>query len=271
LTHLVGKNAWQNYHSIAQWQVEAPPLCLFYMPAGLWTIGFFAWSRYHKTVRPGKIRLRRHEIALRWLAALLVAWALSVTAIHLVTPHFLVSAKTLSMARRVLITPKEHADFEYLATQPIWSGQELQVLLTHVELARYNRELINWKVDEKHYRDYVLSPLITAKAGEKLNWRRQLWEEFYPRVRHESSPEDAAQIVVRHLRARVTIATLPNQPHEVATIWLRQITDETGFEIIYVAALRSVGVPARLDSHGQAEIYADTQWQPAPQPVVMNW
>ena len=48
-------------------------------------------------------------------------------------------------------------------------------------------------------------------------------------------------------------------------IWLRQITDETGFEIIYVAALRSVGVLARL------ELFADGKWQPAPQPVVMTW
>lgn len=90
--------------------------------------------------------------------------------------------------------------------------------------------------------------------------------------RHELSSEDAAKIVVRHLRKCVTIvgglprgetpggtpgqpagedarATMGDLPREVPAIWLRQLTDEAGFEIIYVAALRSVGVPARLDAN----------------------
>jgi hypothetical protein len=77
--------------------------------------------------------------------------------------------------------------------------------------------------------------------------------------------------VVRHLRERVTVVVGPNLPHEVPEIWLRQLTDQTGFEIIYVAALRSVGVPARLDAHGKAELFADGKWQTAPGPVVMSW
>ena len=172
--------------------------------------------------------------------------------------------------------PKEHADFENLATHPIWHGQKLKTLLTHVELAGYNRELINWQVDEKMYRDFVLSPAIdlstlNPQLSTTFNWRRPLWEEFYPRIRHESSPEDAAKIVVRHLRERVTIATLPNLPHDVPSIWLKQITDEAGFEIIYVAALRSVGVPARLDPHQRAEFWAGDKWRAAPPPSIISW
>lgn len=271
LTHLAGKDAWQHYHSIAQWKAEAPLFWFFCIPALAWVISWFVWRQYHKPISAVSGKLKCHEIALRWLAALLAAWALAVTAIHLVTPHFAVDVKTLSIARRFLVPPKERADFEFLAAQPIWHGQKLQILLTHVELANYNRELIDWKSDEKHYRDYVLSPVITGQPDEKFNWRRPLWEEFYPRIRHENSPEDAAQIVVRHLRARVTVADLPNLPRDVPTIWLRQITDRTGFEIIYVAALRSVGVPARLDAYGQTELFAEGKWQSAPQPVVMRW
>jgi hypothetical protein len=144
-------------------------------------------------------------------------------------------------------------------------------LLDHVELAVYNRELINWRVAQTNYEENVLNPVITGKAGEQFNWRRQLWEEFYPRIRHESSPLDAAVIVVRHLRERVTVVAGPNLPHEVPDIWLRQLTDQTGFEIIYVAALRSVGVPARLDPQGQTELFAEGEWQAAPAPVVMAW
>ena len=271
LTHLVGGKAWRNYHSVAEWQAEAPPFWLFCLPAISWAIGWLVSRWYHKTTPSEKISLKRHEIALRWLAALLAAWALSVTAVHLVTPYFPVNDKTLSIARRFLVPPKEWADFEYLAAQPIWYGQKLQSLLTHIELASYNRELINWQLDEKIYQNYVLLPSITGKPGEKFNWRRPLWEEFYPRIRHESSPEDTARIVVRHLRERVTVITAPDMSHDVSTIWLRQITDETGFEIIYVAALRSVGVPARLDSNGQAELFVDDEWKPAPRPSVMSW
>lgn len=271
LTHLTGKDAWQHYHSIAQWQAEAPALWLFWIPAMGWIIGRFVWSRSRRIAPPERIRLKRSEIALRWVAAILAAWALAVSAIHLAPPHFLVSETTLSVARKHLVEPKQTNDFEYLAAQPIWSGQKLRTLLDHVELAGYNRELINWQLDDKIYRDYVLSPVITGQPGERMNWRRPLWEEFYPRIRHENSPEDAARIVARHLRERVTIVDFTNSPRDIPTIWLRQITDERGFEIIHVAALRSVGVPARLNGQQKAEFWNGREWTAAPGPAVMSW
>jgi predicted esterase len=267
-SHLVGK--WQNYHSIAQWQAEAPPLWLFWLPATIWAIGWFAWCRFCK-VAVSKAKLKRDGIVLRWLAVVLATWALAETAIYMITPHFPVSDTTLSIARRFLVQPKERADFEYLATKSIWHGQKLMTLLEQVELAGYNRKLINWQLDDKTYRDFVLSPVIAGNPNGQLNWRRLLWEEFYPRIRHETSIKEAAKIAVRHLRERVTIAALPNPPHDVPNIWLKQITDEAGFEIVYVAALRSVGVPARLDSQQQAEFWNGDKWQTAPEPSVSNW
>jgi dienelactone hydrolase len=271
LTHLAGRDAWRNYHSIAQWQAEAPALWLFWLPAAAWIAGWFAWWRHSRPASPENIKLSRAEVALRWVAAILAAWALTETALHLIPPHFFVSTTTLSIARRSLVQPKERADFEYLAAQPIWQDQKLKTLLDHVELAGYNRELINWHLDDKIYRDFVLSPVIIGNSSEQLDWRRPLWEEFYPRIRYESSPEGAARIVVRHLRERVTIAALPNLPHDVPAIWLRQITGQAGFEIIYVAALRSVGVPARLNSNKQPEFYDGGKWQFAPQPVLSSY
>ena len=144
-------------------------------------------------------------------------------------------------------------------------------MLAHVELAGYNRKSVNWQLDDNLYRDFVLSPVITGNAGEQLNWRRPLWEEFYPLIRHESSLEDAASIVARHLRERVTIAAMPDLPGEAPVIWLRLMTDETGFEIIHVAALRSVGVPARLDAQHKAEFWDGAKWALAPPPSIMTW
>jgi acetyl esterase/lipase len=268
LTHLAGKDAWQNYHSIAQWQVEAPPFWLFCLPAAAWGASCFAWSRYRKPRSTERIKLSRGEIALRWLTALLATWALAETAVHLVPPHYSVSERTLSIARRFLVEAKQQKDFENLAAQSIWKGEKLRMLLDHVELAGYNRELINWQLDDKVYHDFVLSPVITAQSGEELNWRRPLWEEFYPRIRHESAPAEAARIVARHLRERLTIA--PDYPGHtgVATMWRAQIVNPSDFEIIYTAALRSVGVPARLNAEKRAEYWDGRDWHPAPRPVL---
>jgi dienelactone hydrolase len=270
LTRLVGKDAWQNYHSIAQWQAEASPLWRFWLPAVVWMIGWFGCARYRKTASPSRIKLTRGGIALRVLAVVTTMWAVAETSLHLVTPHFSINAMALSIARRFLVQPEESADFEYLAKQPIWQGNKLKTLLDHAELSAYNRELINWHLEDKVYRDFVLFPVITGDSSEQFNWRRQLWEEFYPRIRHESTLEDAARIVVRHLRERVTIASFPNLPCNVPNIWLRQITDEAGFDIIYVASLRSVGVPARLGSNDQAEFWDGTKWQFAPEPDQLH-
>jgi hypothetical protein len=214
----------------------------------------------------------------RWLSR--AAWcavmvAVGVTSFYLFAPYLPVSDKTIAIARHHLILSKERADFDFLADKPIWQGQKLKAILDQAELANYNRELINWKLDEKIFRNYVLSPVIEPSSTSNLplsnlNWRRPLWEAFYPRIRHENSPADAAQIVIRHLRERVTIADLSNPPHSVSAIWSRQITDEKGFQIIYVAALRSVGVPARLDANGQADFYDGNQWQIAPKPCVVT-
>jgi hypothetical protein len=317
---------WQSYHSIAQWQAEAPAVIWFWIPAAAWAVGGLVRSRRQRrrvvaqtfpsagggdfpvasfprgagaeglgdgeagkpehgtgksrepagletgaTAAPGgKSKLRRHEIVLRWLAAMLATGAAAETALHLIPPRFPISDKTLALARRFSVQPDERADFETLAARPIWSGQKLQTLLDHVELAGYNRELINWKLDDGLYRDYVLSPVITSEAGEQLNWRRPLWEEFYPRIRHEASPADAAGIVVRHLRERVTVILRPDLPQAIPDILLRQLTDRAGFEIIYVAALRSVGVPARSSGTGEVEIFADGKWQAAPRPVIFD-
>ena len=60
-------------------------------------------------------------------------------------------------------------------------------------------------------------------------------------------------------------------PCVVPDIWRCQLTDEAGFELIYVAALRSVGVPARLDANHRAEFFDGNQWRTTPAPAVGFW
>jgi dienelactone hydrolase len=305
-TRLRGPDALVNYRSILSWQAQAKPLWLFWTPALVWTALWLWFCRkmgqesslpLEKPLLPrdagaqegageegkpevglrgrspslkagGTASLRWWEIGLRWLAVILATAALAQTALHLVPPCLATSERTLSIARKHLVQAKELSDFDFLAANPVWRGKPLKTLLEHVELAHYNRELINWKLDEQVYREFVLSAQIDPAADGALNWRRALWENFYPRIRREQDPAAAAEIVVRFLRERVTIAQGGGLPSVVAETWQRQITDPRGFEAVYVAALRSVGVPSRLGPQGRAEFWTGAAWQAAPRPLV---
>ena len=94
-----------------------------------------------------------------------------------------------------------------------------------------------------------------------------LWEAFYPRIRHENDPVSAAQIVVRYLRERITISDSAEPNRSIAEIWESGIADQKGFERIYVAALRAVGVSARLGPNDNARLFYNDEWRPAPRPL----
>jgi len=268
LTHLNGPGALARYRSIAAWRDDVKPLWAYSVPAMLWIAACLLSNQWRQLRAQSGSKLTRWEIVLRGFATILATLALGLTAFHLITPQLGVSNKTLAAARGYLIQPNQRHDFDFLVAESVWAGQRLKTLLAHVELANYNRELVNWKLDDQIYRAFVLSPQIGAAFEEELNWRRPLWESCYPRVRRAQSLEAAAEIVVRHLRERVTIAKGENLPPGVESIWRRQLTDARGFELLYVAALRSTGIPARLDSQARVEFWAETGWKPAPRPLI---
>ena len=246
----------------------------------------------------GTQRTARPTLVLQWLAGIFAVAALGMTTLHLGTPQLAVSERTLNIARKFLVPLKEKADFDYLAAKSIWSNTPLKTLLQHAHLANYNRTLVNWKLDDQLYREFVLSPEINesrhltpalspieaeresapstihSQPSTDLNWRRLLWEYFYPRIRKESSLEAAAEIIVRNLsetcrrRGNETNSTPPVIAYKsVSEIWQQQTASDAEFERICVAALRSVGIPARLTATGQAEFWNGAEWKPAPRPV----
>jgi hypothetical protein len=160
------------------------------------------------------------------------------------------------------------SDFDYLLQQSLADNRPLAPLLAHLELADLQRRQFYPKLDDETFRAYVLSPEIARLPLAEVDWRRALWEHFYPRIRREADPMSAAQIVVRSLRERVGIDPSYRYQVGVETIWTQQLTDEAGFERIYVAALRSVGIAARLNDAGQAELLHGNQWQPAPRLLI---
>jgi hypothetical protein len=236
---------------------------------------------------------------LRWVAGIFAAAALAETAVCVGTPFLAVNKGTLAIAREWLIPPKAVCDLDYLATNVFWDGVKLRTLLQHASLANYNRELINWKLDDQIYREYVLNPNLERSAGlqpgssgatsdsnapgqetgappsafhyppsSPYHWRRLLWEYFYPSIRKENDPQSAAEIVLKKLGERIKI--VGKGPLTIPEMWGQRTADAQGFERIYVGALRSVGVPARLNDNGQTELFADGKWQSAPRPIISN-
>ena len=187
--------------------------------------------------------------------------AVGQTGLHLGLPQFDVSPRTVAIARSWLVPAREKVDFEFLAAKGIWSVRPLKVLLQHTHLANYNRELVNWKLEESIYQSFVLAPEIDPAFDGTMNWRRSLWEYFYPRIRKETSLTAAAETVGRHLRERVKIVPAEGSPGTIAEMWQQERADDRGFEALCVAALRSAGIPARLSASGQAEFWSGEEWR----------
>jgi len=211
------------------------------------------------------------SVILKLLAIISAMAACGVTAFHWVLPRVPANQDAVELARNFLIAAPLRNDFDYLIQHSFSKGQSLAPLLTHLELANLQRQQFYSNLDDATFRAYVLSPEIAPLPLEEGNWRRILWENVYPRIRRESDPSEAAQIVVRFLRERVGIDSSYHYRVGVETIWTQQMTDEAGFERIYVAALRSVGIAARLDDGGQAELLEGNQWQPAPRVPISTF
>jgi O-antigen ligase len=211
----------------------------------------------------GSSLLSRWEIWLGRGAWILGIAAVSESAILLGTPFFSVNNTTLTISRHYLVPPSAAGDLNLLAGNVDWGSRKLRPLLQHASLANYNRQLINWKLDDQIYRDCVLNPLIDPARDGQLAWRRKLWEYFYLPMRKENDPASAAQIVLKFLHQR--IALVAEGPATIDEMWQEKRADERGIRALEVAALRSVGIPARLNESGRAELFSEGKWQALPE------
>lgn len=235
----------------------------------------FLARRWWQLVRPVKPReartFTRPELLLRGVAVFLAWCAVMLTAIHLVLPRMAVNDFTLDMADAFLVREEWRADYDFVVRSGVSRGKRLGALLDQASLANLQRRHFYPELNESVYREFVLSPVVDRLPLSEWDWRRTLWENFYPRVRREHDPALAAQTVVRFLRERVGIDPAYSYRVGVETIWTQQMTDEIGFERIYVAALRSVGIAARLNAGQRAELWAGNNWHEAPRPIVTSW
>ena len=243
----------------------------FFIPILLFAFGL-VWlntATQRKRSKISRIQFTRLEKVLRCVACSLAVLALGAATFRWATPRFAVNNTSINLARKFFVAPQEQEDFIFLSSNPLWRGKTLKELLNHVELANYVRTLVNWQINDEIYKEYVLSPSIDHRRPEDMSWRRPLWESFYPRIRKEVDPESAAKIVVRHLRERVSIVVGSTPISSIGDAWAAGVTDLPGFDRIYVAALRSVGVAARLNVLRQVEIWTGDRWVTAPRPLTI--
>ena len=209
--------------------------------------------------------------ALKSTAMLLGGSAALVSGIHLLAPAMPVNDLSLSLADLFLVEDPWRKDFDFVVRNAPIRGKRLGAVLEHPELAHLQRHHFYAELDEAMYQQFILSPLVDSLPLSELDWRRTLWEGFYPRIRNEHDPLQAARAVVRFLRGQVGVDPASSSRVGVETIWTRQMTDEQGFARIHVAALRSVGIAARLNTQGLAELWTGTAWKDAPRSMLAGW
>ena len=229
------------------------------------------WRWRRRATPQTSSRAARHGGLLTSVAIMSVALVCAVSVLHLLLPQLPANRSIVGVVRSCLVEAHLRNDFDYLIQHSFSLGRPLAPLLTHVELANLQRRQFYSSLDVETFRRYILSPDIDALPLPEVDWRRTLWENFYPRIRRERDPMEAAKTVVRFLRERVGVDAKHRYRVGVETIWAQQMTDETGFARIYVAALRSVGIAARLSDRGQVELLKANQWEPAPEVLVSSF
>lgn len=251
----------------------------FWMPAVLIIGNLVLLKRWCSLVGPtfcfwksdaAKEKSTWSTVILESLAVIIATAALGLTAIHLGLPRMSINHTTTSLAETFLVPSQLKEDFEYLISNPAYQNKRLGAILNHVELADLQRKQFYLNLDESTFRQFVLSPDVEDLPLNEIDWRRTLWENFYPRIRHEDNPVVAAQIIVRFLRERVGIDPSYCYRVGVETIWTQQMTDEMGFQRIYVAALRSTGIAAQLNEQKMTELWTGKEWQTAPTSLISS-
>lgn len=192
--------------------------------------------------------------------------------VHLALPMVPINPRTVAICRHVLVPRSAADDFASVSALSVWRGHRMATLLDDVDIANYTvTRLINWKLERSVYREYVLSPVIDHEMRPELNWRKELWKNIWPRVRHETSPQAATEVVARCLRERVAIVPDFRKQSGVESVWKTKIANGADFELLYVAALRSVGIPARLTNDHRAQFWNNKTWCAAPRPLTLTW
>ena len=104
------------------------------------------------------------------------------------------------------------------------------------------------------YISYVLCPRIEIEPLSA--WREELAKHAFP-----EEPETLYQVLLRDIKRSVKDPYYANLVTLPAQAWQHRHCDARGFRILYVALLRTLGIPARLRAlDGEPEYYHRGEW-----------
>ena len=209
---------------------------------------------------------RRIRLTVGMVAVTTALFAAGQTITYLALVRSSASPENLAQAERRLLRPGRHADWEWLGQSGQAAGTTVSEWLETVELAGLQRQQFYQTLPEDLFRAHILSPQLRSSQVMTGALRRELWRHFAPRVRKEAEIPAAAVIIARELRVRVT----PQSGAGGATLlrsWQSGTAQPVIWEALYVAALRSTGIAARVGATGEAEIWLGSAWQAAPRPL----
>jgi len=145
-----------------------------------------------------------------------------------------------------------------------------EVLLEHLAYADTARQELPWgvTVPEDVFYHYVLPPRVSQEPLEA--WRRYFFEQLFSVVMDCKTMEEASYEVNRWCAERVVFK--PTQRRDQGP--LESLKGGYGrceeLSILYISALRSVGIPARMawtpywstsdNNHAWVEVWADGRW-----------
>jgi len=145
-----------------------------------------------------------------------------------------------------------------------------EYLLTNIKYAMKTKELIYTKeYDDKIFKHFVLPHRISQEPLE--DWRERFYNELYPIVKDVKTIEEAALLLEFWTFEQMTFKSTHRKDQGPITTLKRGIGRCEEMMIIYIAALRSVGIPARSASvpmwnftnnnHAWTEIYTKNGWK----------
>ena len=170
--------------------------------------------------------------------------------------------------------PEELSDLRFLiAYLPLsdLASVDGEALLENVKLAREAMNRFSWGeiIPEEVYRHFVLPHRVTQEPFVR-GWRERFFEELTPRV-EGLSMEEAALEVNHWCHEKATFKSTTRR-HQDPLTTIRAGYGRCGEEtILGVAALRSVGIPARSaatlfwphrdNNHAWVEVWVDCRWR----------
>jgi hypothetical protein len=209
---------------------------------------------------------RRIRLTVWGVAIVTALFAVGQTTANLALGHYEATSANLAKAERRLLHSGLSRDWQWLLKSGMSAGTTVSEWIDTVELANLQRRQFYDELSEDLFRGFVLSPQVMSGWLLRGDLRRELWRYFAPRVRKESDVTKGAAIIAQELRIQVT--SNPNAAAVALLLaWQRGEAHPDEWEALYIAALRSAGVAARIGDNGRAQVWVEKAWQDAPRPL----